>query len=343
MAHLIDNSKGQDAFFAVGEKAWHGLGTIVLDAPTSDKAIKLAGLDYTVSKVPMYCDLELIDPVAGKYIKTVKNPNVFSTFRDDTHSLLGTVGSRYEVLQNIEAFAWFDSIVGEGKAIYQTAGALNGGATIFITAKMPSYIRVKTDDIEKYLVLTNSHDGSETLQMMFTPIRVVCANTLNQAMRSAKNLFKMRHTKAMHDNMKIAAQSLGIISETSDAMQEMFVKMTEVKFGDSHFDDLVNMIYPAEVYEKDDHGNVKVDISTRSLNIWNDIKQYREVGLGQDNILCRGTTYGAYNAITGYFQNMKKFKNKEDKLESVLYGDTAQKTQKAFTALVNFIHKGTLN
>src|SRR5690348_3272165 len=181
MAHNIDRSKGLDAFFAVGEKAWHGLGQIVQDCPTSDKAIQLAGLDYNVSKVPMYAKYGELEKGNTKW---VNNPNVFSTFRDDTKALLGTVGSRYEVLQNTEAFAWFDSIVGEGKAIYQTAGALNGGAVIFITAKMPSYIKVKTDDIEKYLVLTNSHDGSETLQMMFTPVRVVCQNTLNQAMRS---------------------------------------------------------------------------------------------------------------------------------------------------------------
>lgn len=336
MAYNIDNSKGFDAFFATGEKAWHGLGKVLQDCPTSDQAIKLAGLDYQVEKCGMY----YID----KYGIYKTNPNVFTTIRTDTNSMLGTVGSRYEVLQNIDAFAWFDSIVGEGKAIYQTAGALNGGATIFITAKMPSYIQVRGDDIEKYLVLTNSHDGSETLQMMFTPVRVVCANTLNQAMRSATNVFKMRHTKSMGENMKKATQALGIINTLSDEFQSLLVKMTNVIFNDDRFNDILQLIYPADAVNRNDDGDiVSVEGSTRNKNIWNSILNYRENGVGQDNPLCRGTAYGAYNAITGYFQNTKSFKTQEDKLESVLYGDVAQKTQKAFNAIQTFTYKGSFN
>jgi phage/plasmid-like protein (TIGR03299 family) len=348
MAHNIDRSKGLDAFFAVGEKAWHGLGQIVQDVPTSDKAIKLAGLDYEVTKVPMFAqrDNKDFNPEYRDITNCnwIRNPNVFSTFREDTGALLGTVGNRYEVLQNIEAFKWFDDIVGEGKAIYQTAGALNGGATIFITAKMPSYIQVRTDNIEKYLVLVNSHDGSETLQMMFTPVRVVCANTLNQAMRGAQNVFKMRHTKSLHDNMKKATEALGIISQVSDEFQNLLIKMTNVIFNDNRFDDLLQMIYPAEEVVRDDNGDIlTAKISTRSKNLWNSIRDYRETGIGQDSPLCRGTAYGAYNAITGYFQNSKQFKTQEDKFESVLYGDVSQKTQKVFNALQTFSYKGSFN
>ena len=341
MAHNIDESKGFSAFFSVTEKAWHGLGTIVQDVPTSDKAIKLAGLDYEVEKCRMYYEESRGD---NGTFPMRENPNMFTTVRKDTHGFLGTVGSRYKVLQNREAFAWFDSIVGEGKAIYQTAGALNGGATIFITAKMPSYIQVRTDDIEKYLVLTNSHDGSETLQMMFTPVRVVCQNTLNQAMRSAKNVFKMRHTAKMQENMQEATKALGIINQTSEDFQELLVKMTGVTFNDDRFNDLLHIMYPADDVIRNEEGDIlRVDTSTRNKNIWNAIMSYRETGIGQEGILCRGTAYGAYNAVTGYFQNGKVFKSKEDKLESVLYGDTAQKTQKAFTAIQQFVLKGTMN
>src|SRR5688500_9234131 len=135
MAHNLNFNNGKHSFFSVKEKAWHGLGTIVQDVPNSEQAIELAGLNYEVGLEPV------IMANSGTII-----PNTFATYRKDNGVPFGTVGSQYTILQNREAFGFFDSIVGKGEAIFQTAGALGKGETIFITAKLPEYIQVGKGD-----------------------------------------------------------------------------------------------------------------------------------------------------------------------------------------------------
>ena len=126
--------------------------------------------------------------------------------------MLGVVGKDYEVVQNVDAFEFFDAIVGGGDGIlYETAGALGKGERIFITAKLPGYIRVgKGDFIEQYLMLTTSHDGFGSITAAFTPVRVVCRNTLNAAMRNHSNAIKIRHTASANDRLKQAHTLMGI-------------------------------------------------------------------------------------------------------------------------------------
>jgi len=127
--------------------------------------------------------------------------------RTDTDEVLGLVGRDYNVVQNIAAFGFFDNIVGAGSGIrYETAGCLCRGQNIFITAKLPDYIRVGRDDlIEQYLFLTSSHDGSGSITIAFTPVRIVCANTLNAAMRHKSNCIKIRHTARATNKTKTGA------------------------------------------------------------------------------------------------------------------------------------------
>jgi phage/plasmid-like protein (TIGR03299 family) len=126
----------------------------------------------------------------------IVSDNSFYTYRPDTDAILGDkLGAEYEVIQNVDAFSFFDSIVGGDGIQYETAGALGKGERIFITAKLPNYIKVGNDDlIEQYLFLTTSHDGFGSITAAFTPIRIVCANTLNAAMQSRNNSIKIRHT-----------------------------------------------------------------------------------------------------------------------------------------------------
>ncbi len=197
--NLFFNEKSnQYSFFSVREKAWHGLGQIVTDYPTSAEAIKYAGLDYTVEKRKLFTydtenqnanrDTEIVIP-------EVDVPDYFATIRTDNDTVLGVVGKDYEVVQNIEAFSFFDSIVGGDGIQYETAGALGKGERIFITAKLPGYIKVGNADlIEQYLFLTTSHDGLGSITAAFTPVRIVCNNTLNAALRNHSNSIKIRHT-----------------------------------------------------------------------------------------------------------------------------------------------------
>lgn len=161
MAHNLNFNEqtGKHSFFSVKEKAWHGLGQIVEGSPTSAEALIFAGLDYTVEKRKLFIydnENHAADEEKEIKIPEIEVPNYLATIRTDTEQVLGVVGKDYEVVQNTEAFSFFDAIV-EGEAIqYETAGALgNNGERIFITAKLPDYIKVGSDDlIEKYLFLT---------------------------------------------------------------------------------------------------------------------------------------------------------------------------------------------
>ena len=184
MAHQINFNQRtrKHSFMSVKEKAWHGLGQIIDRYPTSSEAIQHAGLDYIVEKRPLFTydtASHLGEGSDDILIPEITVPNFFATVRADTERVLGVVGNDYEVVQNRDAFSFFDAIVGGGDGIlYETAGALGNGERVFITAKLPDYIRVGVKDwIEQYLFLTTSHDGLGSITAAFTPIRIVCNNS----------------------------------------------------------------------------------------------------------------------------------------------------------------------
>lgn len=144
--------------------------------------------------------------------------------RTDTQQVLGVVGKDYQIVQNRDVFLFFDSIVGAAEKVkYETAGALGNGERIFITAKLPDYIRVGKDDlIEQYVFLTTSHDGYGSITAAFTPVRIVCQNTLNAAFRNQQNCIKIRHTASAIDRLKQAHQLMGITSKLAIEMEEIY-------------------------------------------------------------------------------------------------------------------------
>lgn len=236
MAHNINyNSKTErHSFFSVKEKAWHSLGTIIEDYPTSREAIRHAGLDYTVEKRTLFTvdnGQPLTDEPDLLVHSEIEVPDYFATIRTDTEQVLGVVGKDYEVVQNVDAFSFFDSIVGGGDGImYETAGALGKGERIFITAKLPEFIKVgKSDLIAQYLFLTTSHDGFGSITTSFTPIRICCQNTLNAALRSQTGAIKIRHTANAHERLKQAHQLLGITNQLGGEMEQIFNRWAKVK------------------------------------------------------------------------------------------------------------------
>jgi len=180
MAHNLNFNErtGRYSFFSVQQKAWHDLGQIVEEYPASAEAIKHAGLDFEVVKAPLFTRGTAISAGDDGEIREDGNmlvPDYFATMCTDTNDVFGVVGKDYRIVQNADAFTFFDSIVGGGDGIlYETAGALGKGERIFITAKLPGYIRVGSgDDVtEKYIFLTTSHDGSGSITAAFTPVRV---------------------------------------------------------------------------------------------------------------------------------------------------------------------------
>lgn len=152
MAHQLNfnHKTGKHSFLSVKKKAWHSLGQIIDRYPTSSEAIQHAGLDYIVEKRPLFTydtAAHLGEGSDDNTIPQIEVPNFFATVRADTEQVLGVVGNDYEVIQNRDAFSFFDAIVGGGDGIlYETAGALGNGEKVFITAKLRDHIRVGVKD-----------------------------------------------------------------------------------------------------------------------------------------------------------------------------------------------------
>jgi len=343
MAHNIyfDEQTGQRSFFSVKEKAWHGLGQIVQDYPTSAEAVKFAGLDYEVVKEDIYTTSYNSDGQTMDFTKRIKTH--FATMRKDTGDVLGVVGKDYEIVQNKDAFTFFDSIVGGDGIQYETAGALGKGERIFITAKLPSYIKVGREDlIEQYLFLTTSHDGFGSITAAFTPIRIVCNNTLNAALRNHTNSIKIRHTANAKERLEQAHKVMGISSQLSAQVEEIFNNWTKVKITDPQLHRLIQvaMAPNKEVLDNINRGQFD-ELSTCFNNMCDSVYEYALTNPTQQTETAQGTLFGAYNAVTGYFQNVRNYKDDEAKLKSLLYGGTAQlKTQKAFNLCEDFATKG---
>lgn len=174
----------------------------------------------------------------------MKVPNYFANIRTDNNTVLGVVGKDYHIVQNREAFSFFDSIVGGGNGIlYETAGAMGNGERIFITAKLPDYIRVGNgDDItEKYIFLTTSHDGSGSITAAFTPIRVVCQNTLNASLRNMSNVVRIRHTSGAKQRLEDAHKVMGLANKLSTQLEETFNYWAKIKIGDAEMKKLIQL------------------------------------------------------------------------------------------------------
>lgn len=295
MSHNINynSNTNQHSFFSVKEKAWHNLGQIIEHYPTSAEALQFAGLDYKVIKRPN------IHPLPSGI--NIISDNSYFTFRPDTEAILGDkIGSDYEVVQNIEAFAFFDNIVGGGDGIrYETAGALGRGETIFITAKLPEYIRVGREDlIEQYLFLTSSHDGSGSITIAFTPVRVVCANTLNAALKQNTNCIKIRHTASAADKLKQAQVMLGISNSLSIEMAAIYNRWSHVRISDPELKRLIQlaMVPNRETLEKL-RSFQDEELSTQFNNIVENVYGYAMASPTQQMDTTRGTVFGAFNSV----------------------------------------------
>ncbi len=339
MAHQLhlNEQTGKFSFFSVKEKAWHGLGQIIEQYPTSAEALKFAGLDYVVTKEDIYTSNYNSDGLLMGNPTSVKSH--FATMRKDTGAVLGVVGKDYEIVQNTDAFAFFDSIVGGDGIQYETAGALGNGERIFITAKLPGYIKVGSDDlIEKYLFLTTSHDGYGSITAAFTPVRIVCNNTLNAALRNHSNAIKIRHTINAKQRLEQAHKLMGISNNLSIEIESIFNRWTKIRITDKQVYKLIQtaLVPNKEVLTKIQQGN-EDECSTYYKNMCENAYEYSLSNRTQLLETTNGTVFGAYNSITGYFQNVRKYKNDTAKLKSIMYSGMAQqRSQSAFELCLDF-------
>jgi phage/plasmid-like protein (TIGR03299 family) len=224
----------------VKPKVWQVIGTVIAKNATSAEAMIQAGLNFEVMKRPNLHAL----PSGNNII----SDNSFYTFRTDNEAILGDkIGKDYQVVQNVNAFEFFDSIVGGNSQIrYESAGALGYGETTYITAKLPDYIKVGRNDlIDQYLFLTSTHDGLGCITIAFTPVRIWCSNTLNAALNNCSNCIKIRHTASAAEKLKGAHKMLGLTDQLSVELEAIFNRWARVRITDPQVKRLIQLaMYP---------------------------------------------------------------------------------------------------
>lgn len=322
MAHNINS------MMYYGEKPWHQLGREVSAVATSAEAIKAAGMDWKVFKRP------LVTNMPGNPIIPV--PDKFAIVREDSSAVLGVVGDVYRPLQNADAFKFFDAIVGEKAAMYHTAGALGEGERIWMLAKLPGYIRTTAEDVtEKYLLLTNSHDGTSAVTVMFTPIRVVCQNTLNIALSAGEGTTraKLRHCLTLGTRVEEVRKQLGIMSGLFDQFEELSKALVSRPVNNAEFGELVKS---SGLVQPEEDGK----LSSRAYNIMEEVSRMFDRGRGNDLPGVRHTAWGAFNAISEYVDYNRTTKGAaSNRTASLLFGSGAKVKQAAWDNSLALLRK----
>ena len=222
-----------ETMFYTREKPWHGLGTLVAEAPESREALRIAGLNWKVHQEPVYTEN---DELILGYKANV---------RDSDRKILGVVTDRYKVIQNEEAFAFTDALLGEGVR-YETAGSLQEGRRVWLLARLPREYIIAGERISPYMVFSNTHDGSGAVKTDLTPIRVVCNDTLNLALRTAKRSWSMIHTGDISGKIEEAKNTLLLADEYMTALGQEFENLRKIKLSEKQVLDYIKILLPME-------------------------------------------------------------------------------------------------
>ena len=220
-----------ETMFYVREKPWHGLGTEVKEAPTSADALVYAGLDWEVVQKNVYAE-------DGTLISGYK-----VNLRSTDNATLGIVSDRYRVVQNEDAFKFTDDLLGSG-VTYETAGALQGGRKVWMLARMPQRYIIAGDEIAPYLVVMSSRDGSSGVKVAMTPIRVVCQNTLNLALGSAKRVWTTKHTENVMSRVHEARETLMLAEAYMGELGRGIDELSKIKLTDRKAMEFMQEFFP---------------------------------------------------------------------------------------------------
>lgn len=222
-----------ESMFYVRETPWHGLGTKVMEAPDSEGALIAAGLNWNVIQEPIFTGEN--EPIRGYK----------ANIRDSDRRVLGVVTDRYKVIQNQEAFAFTDELLGQGVR-YETAGSLQDGKKVWLLAHMPHEYIISGERISPYLLFSNTHDGSGAIKVALTPIRVVCNNTLNLALSTAKRSWSMVHTGDIRSKMQEARDTLFMAERYMDELGKEFEALRLKKLSDQKVMEYIEVLLPVE-------------------------------------------------------------------------------------------------
>lgn len=316
MAHNIENRNGRDSIVYAGATPWHRLGQKVEHAFDAATALKLGGLDFTVEKVPV-CTAD----------NQVVIPDRFALRRTDTSDVLGMVTDFYQPMQNIEAFSFFDSVFGKDKARYEVAGVLGKGEKVWLLAKLPGDFQVAGGDvIGKWLLLTNGFDTNEPVRAKFTPIRVVCQNTLNAALRTGGSEIRIQHIGNVQAKLEVAGSLLKAAGLYFNDVEQIFRGFVRRELTQRVLNNYVTRVVTGDIQKLE-------DLTKPAAKTVNRILELHETGRGADLKHVRGTLWGAYNAITEHIDHDRTDKG----LGYMAEGRGAEIKQRAFSVAQDMI------
>lgn len=317
MAHNISNVRGRAAFAFANKRPWHDLGTQVPDLMKTREAIIAGDLDYDVAAHEIILPERILTGRNGEFrtLSEVKLPGVKATYRTDLNIVFGIVGSDYQIIQNREVFEFFDIALGKDAACIETVGALGNGERVFMMARMPEGFEVVPGDrVEYFLLLTTAHDGSGAVKILFTPVRVVCQNTLTAALRGARNVFSVKHTKNAKDALALAPEMLKDSEHFWKKAQEAYKAMAKKQMDPDGVKKFLVELFPAKKKEiEGENGEVKeIEASTgRVENIRAEVLELFE-GKAKGANLAGTTAWGLFNAVTDYIDHSKTVRTRKD-------------------------------
>jgi phage/plasmid-like protein (TIGR03299 family) len=251
MSHEIERlADGTAAFATARVPAWHQLGTTTSDAMTAAEVIATARLGgWNVRKIDVVGRQLVGDAITGASYDTIDAPDKAMTVRTNpvtgATDYLGVVGRDYTPVQNEACAELLDLLIDASGAHFETAGSLRGGRRVFVTLKLPDGIRVAgVDDLDLYLALSTSHDGSAALRVDATPVRVVCANTQRLALKRSVGHYTFRHTTNVKTKISQARHAIGITYAYADAFTAEAERMLDTRLALDAFRDVCEQIWP---------------------------------------------------------------------------------------------------
>lgn len=325
MAHQVQS------MFSVQKTPWHGLGVILDEAPTSEDAIVAAGLNWKVEFRDLYCGPNTDGHLNGEEPAFWESHKAL--VRSDDQSELAVVGKTYRPLQNDQAFAFFDPFVKANLARYETAGALREGKVIWVLAKLnvDPIVIGRGDEVNKYLLLSNSHDGTMAVRVGFTPIRVVCANTLAMSIRNRDSkLLRVTHSKKTENRLDQIREIVNAADAKFEATAEQYKRLAKKNIYAKDLEKYVDIVFKFSAVEESKRRET-IRAQTHSS-----IVRLFESGKGADLKSAKGTAWGAYNAITEYL-SYERGRNDESRLDQLWFGHAANVNALALSEAIKLV------
>jgi len=299
-----------ETMFYTGATPWHGLGEKLEEAPTISEAIEASGLDWEVGTKDLVT-------------KDFQEVPAKATYRKSDNAILGVVGPRYVPLQNRDAFDWFQPFIDNGECSLHTGGSLSDGQKVWVLAQLnrdPSEI-VPGDEVQKFILLSNSHDGTTSIRVGYTPIRVVCVNTLAAAhQKGVSQMLRIRHTASSKVNLDNVRDIMDNINMQFEATAEQFRFLASKNFNQHDVRKYVKVLLGCDKTHDD-------DLKTRTRNTIRKVMTTIE-GPKQDLPGVRGTWWAAYNGFNEYL-NYEKGRSNNNRMESLWFGQAGASNMQA--------------